>query len=223
MKNLLPILAILLGNVCSGQSLSISSDTTEVEIRGNVRPWIAYKDLILAFYETNNPYSSKGELHFYIIDSKDKTKKKIFVPEELQAFYIDLYVKNDTVYTTEYWNQKTYYFDFQSYEWVKTKKGDDLIYEDEDYYVTSLDFGEWGGSTWFIDKETKSQFEIGVTTPIINLYGGDYYVEAGRTVYRLSDPTELKASDSPYEYEKVVGNLIGEGSFFCTKQLIGGS
>lgn len=222
MKILLPILAILLGNICSGQSLNISSDTTEVEIPGDVRPWIAYKDLILAYYETNTPYSSKGELHFYIIDSKDKTKKKIFVPEELQANYIDLYVRNDTVYTTEYWDQKTYYLDFHSYEWVKTKKGYDLIYEDEEYYVTSLDFGEWGGSTWFINKETKNQFEIGVTTPIINLFEGDYYIEPGRTVYRLSDPTELKASDSPYEYEKVVGNLIGEGSFFAPSNSLEG-
>ncbi|MDZ7847438.1 MAG: hypothetical protein U5L96_12055 [Owenweeksia sp.] len=187
-----------------------------------VRPWIAYKDLILAFFETSNPYTSKGELHFYIIDSKEKTQRKIFVPEELQANYIDLYVKNDTVYTTEYWDQNTYYFDFHSYEWVKTRKGDDLIYEDEDYYVTSLDFGEWGGCTWFIDKKTQSQFEIGITTPIINYFEGDYFIEAGRTVYRLSDPTDLKRSDSPYGYEKVVGNLIGEGSFFAPSNSLEG-
>lgn len=222
MKKLLPILVILLGHICSAQSFSISIDTTEIEIRGSVKPCIVYKDLILAFYRTSNPYSSIGELHFYIIDSKGKTKKKVFLPEEIQTYYIDLYVKNDTVYTTEYWDQNTYYFDFHNYEWVKTKKEDDLIYEDENYYVTSLDFGEWGGSTWFIDKETRNQFEIGITTPIVNFFEGDYYIQENRAVYKLVDPTDLKLSDSPYDYDNVVGNLIGKGAFFAPSNSLKG-
>jgi hypothetical protein len=210
MKKLLPILAIVFGHVCSGQSLSVTFDTTEIEIPGAVRPWIAYEDLILAFFETSNPYTSMGELNFYIIDSKEKTQRKIFVPEELQANYIDLYVKNDTVYTTEYWDQNTYYFDFHNYEWVKTRKGDDLIYEDEDYYVTSLNFGEWGGATWFIDKETKMQLVVGITTPVVNKFRGDYYLTTGRNVYQITNPTSLNVSSLPFNYENIALSSYGE-------------
>ena len=76
-----------------------------------------------------------------------------------------MYIKNDTIFTTEYYNHNTFYLD-KNNNWIETKKGIDLYYDDKDYSVYSLDFGEWGGVTWFKDKQTGTQFEIGATTPV---------------------------------------------------------
>jgi hypothetical protein len=213
MKNLVTVIIFFFSFFSYSQEIEVKFDTIEVEIKGNPHVWIKYDNQILAFFKTGNPYTSAQYKQFYVIDSNSENIKQVKVPDELQKAYLDLYVRNDSVFTTEYWDQETYFLNFETYEWEKTRKGDDLTYKDEDYYVTSLDFGEWGGCTWFIDKKTGEQFEMAVTTPIIHKVDSGYMITSGRAIYLLEDPRSLDKSDSPYEYDKVVGSQIGENSF----------
>src|SRR5690606_35791541 len=96
------------------------------------------------------------------------------------------------------------YLDLKKDKWIKTKKGIDLHYEDFDYSVYSLDFGEWGGITWFEDKQTLQQYEIGVTTPIINKLNDVYYLTDEKSILIIEDPKKLDISKVPYDYNKFV-------------------
>src|SRR5690606_3033429 len=148
-------------NSCSRQEIDVNHENIQINIPGEPRPWLKHNNKYNCYFEVTNELPFPGNLNFYILDKivkttaqiafdkKGKTTAQIAVPKELQTFYIDLYVKNDTVFTTEYNNQETYFLDETNKKWCKTKKGIDLYYEDDDYSVYSLDFGEWGGVTWF--------------------------------------------------------------------------
>ena len=202
------IILILITASCKPQELNVNIKNVEINIPGSPGPWLKYNDNFYCYFKTDNDKFSSGSNHqFYILDKDGKTKSQINVPKKLQTFYYDLYVKNDTIFTTEYYDHNTFYLDQTNNTWVETKKGIDLYYDDKDYSVYSLDFGEWGGVTWFKDKQTKKQFEIGATSPIINKLEESYYLTAGTSVLKIKDPTELDKSKEPYDYKKAVADL----------------
>jgi hypothetical protein len=193
---------------CQSQELNVNIKNVEINIPGSPGPWLKYKDNFYCYFKTDNDQFSSGSNHqFYVLDNNGKVKSKIEVPEKLQTFYYDLYIKNDTIFTTEYYDHNTFYLDQTKNTWVETKKGIDLYFEDNDYSVYSLDFGEWGGVTWFENKKTGRQHEIGSTSPVINKLNNHYYLTTGISVLKIKDPTELDESKEPYVYRKAVADL----------------
>ncbi len=207
MKNLLLALTVLFFWTAHSQPLEIIRDTLEINIPGDPGPWIKHHNKFYCFFKG---YRDLSKTHFYVLSENGEVLSKIPVPPELQTHYYDLHVRNDSILCTEYWDQYTYYLDTNIYQWQEVKKVDDLVYEDDNYYVTSLDYGEWGGCTWFRNKETDKQYEIGVTTPVINKLNGIYYLTSGKTIYRINDPTKLIESDSPYLHNQEVGKRLAK-------------
>ncbi|WP_206743812.1 hypothetical protein, partial [Cochleicola gelatinilyticus] len=193
---------------CQPQELNVNIKNVEINIPGSPGPWLKYNDNFYCYFKTDNDKFSSGSNHqFYILDKDGKIKSQIDVPKKLQTFYYDLYIKNDTIFTTEYYDHNTFYLDQTNNTWIETKKGIDLYYDDKDYSVYSLDFGEWGGVTWFKDKQTGKQYEIGATSPVINKLNNHYYLTTGISVLKIKDPTELDESKEPYDYKKAVADL----------------
>ncbi len=198
-------LVIFVTAPCLSQEINVNFHTVAVNIPGRPGPWLKHKGNNYCYYEMDDDkFSARADHHFYSIDDSGNINAQIEVPRELRVTYYDLYVKNDTIFTTEYYNHNTYYLDTKNDTWVKTKKGIDLYYEDKDYWVYSLSFGEWGGVTWFKNKQTKKQYEIGLTTPVVNKLNGAYYLSEGERIVKIEDPAKLDVSKEPYEYKKAV-------------------
>lgn len=202
------LMLILFLASCQPQELNVSVKNIDIKIPGNPGPWLKYKDNYYCYFKTDSDqFSSGSNQQFYVLDNNGKVKSKIKVPGKLQTVYYDLYIKNDTIFTTEYYNHNTFYLDQPKNTWIETKKGIDLYYEDNDYSVYSLDFGEWGGVTWFENKKTSKQYEIGLTSPIVNKFNDSYYLTSGISVLKINDPTKLDESKEPYDYRKAVADL----------------
>ncbi|TVZ49860.1 hypothetical protein [Olleya sp. Hel_I_94] len=206
MKTVFQILILIFTTVsCQTQEIDVNYENIEINIPGKPGPWIKYDGNYYCYFETDNDKFSSGSKHqFYILDRNGKIDKRIDVPKVLQTFYYDLYIKNDTIFTTEYYDHNTFYLDQNKNSWVKTKKGIDLYYEDNNYSVYSLEFGEWGGVTWFKDKVTNKQYEVGATTPIVNKLNNAYYLTSGKSILKIIDPKKLDKSKEPYDYKKAV-------------------
>lgn len=206
MKNVIHIIILtFITASCQPQELNVNIKNVEINIPGSPGPWLKYNDNFYCYFKTDNDKFSSGSNHqFYILDKNGKIKSQIDVPKKLQTVYYDLYIKNDTIFTTEYYDHNTFYLDKTNNNWIETKKGIDLYYDDKDYSVYSLDFGEWGGVTWFKDKQTEKQFEIGATTPIINKLRESYYLTTGKSVLKIDNPKKLDKSEEPYVYQKAV-------------------
>jgi len=206
MKNVIHIIILLFTTApCQSQELNVSYENIEINIPGSPGPWLKFNENFYCYFKTDNDKFSSGSNHqFYVLDKDGKIKSQIDVPKKLQTVYYDLYIKNDTIFTTEYYDHNTFYLDQTNNTWIEIKKGIDLYYDDKEYSIYSLDFGEWGGVTWFKDKQTGQQFEIGATTPVINKLGDSYYLTTGKSVLKIDNPKKLDKSEEPYDYQQAV-------------------
>lgn len=217
MKVLLQILiSIFLAISCQSQEINVNYEDIEINIPGKPGAWLKFKGKYFCYFETDNDKFNTGSNYlFYIIDKNGKTQAKIDVPQKLQTFYYDLYLKNDTIFTTEYYNHHTFYLDLKNNKWIETKKGEDLYYDDKDYTVYSIDLGEWGGVTWFKNKQSNIQYEIGATTPMVNKLNNSYYLTTRNAILKINNPEKLDVSEEPYDYKKVVleKNYFRQGNY----------
>ncbi len=206
---------LLFTQSCQAQDFDVKYENIEIDIPGRPGPWLKQNGKFYCYFSTDNDkYSSGSNHHFYILDKNGKIESKIVVPDKLQTFYYDLYLKNDTIFTTEYYNQNTFYLN--NNKWIETKKAIDLFYQDDKYNVYSLDFGEWGGVTWFSDKKSSEQFEFAASHPIINKLKDVYFVTLANKVLKIQNPSEMQSSKEPYDYKKAVlkENYFRQGSYF---------
>jgi hypothetical protein len=198
------------------QSFEISVDTININIRGRLNSSIKYRDKYYCFFETSNaPYSSKSSKHFYILSNAGRIMQEVNVPEEMNDTYYDLHVRNDSIITKTYSDHQSFFLDTAKREWVKIKEVDDLVFEDDKFYITYLDFGEWGGTVWFRDKKTGLEYEVKSSEPTINKLNNIYYLTTGKRLLVIDDPLKMKMCDRGYYYrivEKRKGNEFFEGS-----------
>ena len=133
MKTAIPILILsFLAISCESQELNLTYNNVEINIPGRPGPWLKYGDNFYCFFQTDNDkFSSASNHHFYILNRNGGINAKVEVPNEIQKTYYDLYVKNDTIFTTEYYDHNTFYLDRTNETWVKTEKGIDLYFEDK--------------------------------------------------------------------------------------------
>ncbi len=198
---------------CSGQQnsnvtkfesgFSLIQDTISISVNGRMTHALKYKDKYYVLFEQRlMKYGGYGKRWLYIF-SNNQLEKVIDCPEEMRTVYLDFYVQNDSIILKPYMDKQSYYLDNTNLKWNKLDKTDDLIWEDSDFYVYSLDFGEWGGKTWFKDKKTDSQYVLESTTPLINKIDNTYYLTNSFQVLKIDNPKELTKCDSDVTYENI--------------------
>jgi hypothetical protein len=198
---------------CSGQQnykvtnfesgFSLTKDTISISVNGRMTHALEYKDKYYVLFEQRLlKYGGYGKRWLYIF-SNNQLEKVINCPEEMKTIYLDFYVHNDSIILKPYMDKQTYYLDNANLKWNKINKTDDIIWEDSDFYVYSLDFGRWGGKTWFKDKKTDSQYVLEFTTPLINKINNTYYLTNSFQVLKIDNPKELTKCDSDVTYENI--------------------
>ena len=142
------------------------------------------------------------------IFSNGNVEKIIDCPEDIKTWdwNLDFYAYSDSIIFRQKNNNQCYYLDTQSYIWEMleeiSKKNDDLIFEDEKFYVYSLSFGEFGGKTWFKDKTTgiEDLIETG-EIPLINKIDTTYYLTNAFRILKIENPLLLNKCDDDVTYE----------------------
>jgi hypothetical protein len=191
-------------NVTNFESgFSLIQDTISISVNGRMTHALEYKDKYYVLFEQRlMKYGGYGKRWLYIF-SNNQLEKVIDCPEEMKTVYLDFYVQNDSIIMKPYMDKQSYYLDNTNLKWNKVDKTVDLIWEDSDFYVYSLDFGEWGGKTWFKDKITDSQYVLESTTPLINKIDNTYYLTNSFQVLKIDNPKELTKCDSDVTYENI--------------------
>lgn len=217
MKGILALLILLLtlfacsrlpsSNVTNFESgFSLIQDTISIRVNGRMTHALEYKDKYYVLFEQGEmKYGGYGKRWLYIF-SNNQLEKVIDCPEEMKTIYMDFYVQNDSIILKPYMNKQSYYLNTTNLKWNKIDKTEDLIWEDSDFCIYSLDFGEWGGKTWFKDKKTESQYVLESTTPLINKLDNSYYLTNSFQILRVNNPKELTKCDSEVTYENIQKN-----------------
>ncbi len=208
------LIIVLLGQFgLNAQTFDISVDTMFVDIKDIARPAsridlthsVKFNDKYYCFFKEQGLYGFKIETrHFLIISDKGVILNNIEVPKEIEnTAYFDFFIRDSSLFAKTYMDHESFKFDFNKLNWTKVKEVDDRVYEDSSFAISYLDFGEWGQTTWFIDKQSKKEFILGVNGTTVNKINEDYYLTGGTVVRKIENPRQLKQSDKKYYYRKV--------------------
>jgi hypothetical protein len=188
-------------NFDSGYSLHL--DTIYVDIKGEMTHALKYQEKFYVLFEQRiSKYGGYGRRWLYIF-SNGQLEKVIDCPKEMRTVYLDFYEKNDSLILKPYMDKQSYYLDLKDYHWVKIDKTDDLIFEDEKFQVYSLDFGEWGGKTWFKEKMTGQEYVLEATTPLVNRIDSIYYLTNSFRVLKIENPLLLNKCSDDITYKNI--------------------
>ncbi|OFY83538.1 MAG: hypothetical protein A3F72_13015 [Bacteroidetes bacterium RIFCSPLOWO2_12_FULL_35_15] len=222
MKSILTVFFIIFNVIAYGQSFNVTTDTFDISLKELIKPAtkvdlthaIKFQNKYYCFFEERKKDNSRQDLKFcFIVSNYAKTIQKIKVPNEIQnTVYYDLFLRHDTIFVKTYMDGETYYFNIDKLAWVTIKDADDMIFEDERYYFTYLDFGEWGSTTWCKDKLTGNEYELASSGTIINKIDSVYYITAGLKILKIENPLKLKQCKNGYFYETVRQKKFSEGT-----------
>ena len=222
MKNILALFFIIFIFIAHGQSFNVTTDSFDISLKELIKPAIKvelshaikFQNKYYCFFEERKKDNSRRDLKFcFIISDFGKTIQKINVPDEIQnTVYYDLFSMNDTIFVKTYMDSKTYYFNSNSSEWIITKDAEDILFEDERFSFTYLDFGEWGSTTWCRDKLTGEEYELASSGAIINKIDSVYYITSGWRILKVENPLKMKKCAKDYFYENVRKNDHSEGT-----------
>lgn len=222
MKIILTIFTLFQFCFVFGQTFNVTTKNIDLEVKELIKPAtkvelthaVKHKDIFYCFFNEVKKDNSRRDIKFFFIFSeKGDNLRKIEVPTEIQnTVYYDLFLRNDTIFTKTYMDSETFYFDRDKQKWRNTSEVDDMIYEDDRFYFTYLDFGEWGSTTWVKDRQTNTEYELSSSGEIINRVDSIYYITSGLRILKIDDPTELKRSNSDYLYEDIRKKDHSEGT-----------
>ena len=181
----------------------LHQDTISVDIKGEMTHALKYQDkYYVLFKQRVLKYGGYGKRWLYIF-SNGQVEKIVACPKEMRTVYLDFYAKNDSLILKPYMDKQSYYLDLENYNWITIDKTDDLIFEDDSYQVFSLDFGEWGGKTWFKEKSTGQEYVLEATTPLVNKIDSIYYLTNSFQVIKIKNPRLLNRCTDDITYENI--------------------
>lgn len=184
------------------QTIKITTDNTIISAKGSLGPAVKNKNNFYFILGSN--YRYLNTYHFYSLSSDGKTFKEISLPDKMFNGFYDIFLRNDSVVAKSQYNgQSEFCFDSNNLKWKEIQQSDDKVYEDANFYVTFLDFGEWGGTIWFRDKKTGIEYETASSRPIINKINNCYYITTDYHVREIENPFALKRC-KPGDYYKLV-------------------
>lgn len=182
---------------------SLHQDTIILDIKGEMTHALKYQDKYLVLFKQRVlKYGGYGKRWLYIF-SNGQVEKIVDCPKEMRTVYLDFYAQNDSLILKPYMDMQSYYLDLENLNWIKIDKTGDLIFEDDNFKVFSLDFGEWGGKTWFKEKSTGQQYILEVTTPLVNKIDSTYYLTNSFQVIKIKNPRLLNKCTDDIMYENI--------------------
>ncbi|MFV0483738.1 MAG: hypothetical protein ACK5MG_06560 [Bacteroidales bacterium] len=193
------------GNTNSDTSdFEIFRDTIFINIKGEMTHALKHKDKLYVLFKqkTLHNYGGNAKRCLYIF-SDGQLDTSINCPRRAETAYLDLYEKNDSIILQPYMDKQSYYLDIENKQWNKLDETDDLIFDDDTFSVYSLDFGEWGGKTWFKEKKNGHEYILDAKTPLINKIDKSYFLTSSNNIIEIENPRLLHRCDSSISYRNI--------------------
>ena len=225
-------------NVSPHQSkaIRISIDSLDISINGDLRKVVLFRDNFYGMFETRRKNTSGSFKKMIVFNRSGEFIEDVFVPTEIQDMpYYDLIVDNDSLYAKEAQFEKInlllgeYVADFKL-----TATKDFAVFKDDNYNIYSTCNGEFGGTIYFQNKQTKKSYEAASTCPIVvNKIGKEYYVTnymghmmGFASVLKITDPEKLEKSDLNFNLQhgstsnKGIEVLIDTTAFYIATSFV---
>ena len=190
---------------------TVCQDTIFVNEKGAMTKVLSYhKKFYVLFEKETSPFRRFFFPHipyerWIQVFSNGKKEKTINLPKEKNVFSVDFFVRNDSIILAVC-SDEHYYLETQNFKWKGIEKvNNDLIFEDEKFYVYSLDRGEFGGVTWFKDKKTGIEYALSLEPSLINKIDTTYYLTRDYKILKIENPLKLNEvikTVEPYDWDR---------------------
>ncbi len=212
-------------------SFNIVADTIPINVNGYLTRALKYRNCYYLLYaqKIKKQYGRGSQLCLYRL-SDGRFGRIVDFPNDLNYCHLDFFVQNDSIIIKPYLDRQSYYFDTQNYTLKPIDYTDDIIFEDENYIIYSLDLGEWGGITYFVSKQQNHsrgiQYDNIITIDefghrtirsdagvhheyfvpyffrLVNKINNSYFLTNFRRICRIDHPTQLTLCLPQDYYEK---------------------
>ena len=166
---------------------------------------VEYHGRYFCFFSYSSLYGKHGSF-MDVVDVNGHAIEEI--PDPIFVHYRDdLFVRNDTLFFHSYgsWNDNDFFFDTVNWKWVPCDKVDKLIAEDDDYLVFAMDKGEFGQTTWFVNRASGQEYVVwGIGD--VRRVGETYFMVNTMSVTGVSLSRLANARPSPVRYREAVNS-----------------
>lgn len=202
MKRLLYLIAFITWTNIQAQpdGIKISVDTLKVKAIGYFIKAVLFHDNLYCIYETSQENKSQNLKTLWIISKKGETIKEINVPKEIQNEYrYDLRIENDSLFLIGNTYKNTFVLGQSTENFKLTKSRHFKLFKDSTYDLYATCNGEFGGTLFFVNRNTKDVYDAAATCPIVvNKIGTSYYISnymghmmGFTSILKISDPSAL--------------------------------
>lgn len=199
---------------CSEQSgIKICQDTLLLDLPGFVTNGALYHDNYYLFFHDINDRDKLGNINpdkLYRISLDGSKIKEINYPEPFEhSFGCSFTIRNDSLIAYTQWEDETYSLNPKTLKWTKVGYRPPVIYEDEEFRVSHICHGEFGGIVSFFDKKKGNYYDGHSTCAVIvNKLNNNYYVTnylghmmSWSKIIQVANPRKLHKRDSNPEGE----------------------
>ena len=216
--------------------IEISIDTLEISMNGRLRKVALFKDNFYCMFESGRENTSRSFKKMIVVDKEGNFIEDVFISEGIQDMnYYDIFIENDSLFLKRtQFDEETFLLGKYVTDFKQIERRNFSIYQDSSYKVFATCNGEWGGTVFFKDSQTKEVYEASSTCPIvINKINEDYYVTnymghmmGFASVLKISDPRKLHKSELNFDnhqgshYHEGVETLIDTMGFYIPTSFV---
>lgn len=192
--------------------IEISIDTLKISMNGRLRKVALFKDNFYCMFESGRENTSKSFKKMIVVDKEGDFIEDVFIPEGIQDMnYYDIVIENDSLFLKRtQFDEETFLLGKYVADFKQIERRNFSMYQDNSYKVFATCNGEWGGTIFFKDLQTKEVYEASSTCPIVlNKIDGDYYVTnymghmmGFASVLKITDPRKLHKSELNFDTQQ---------------------
>lgn len=199
-------------NSSEQSAIKISQDTLILDIPGHVTSGALYQNNYYLFFHDENDRDTLGNINsdkLYRISLDGNETIELNYPEPFKhSFNCSFTIRNDSLIANTQW-EDAYYLNSETLKWTKVEYRPPVIYEDEDFRVSQICHGEFGGIVTFFDKTQGNYYDGRSTCAVtVNKLNNNYYVTTylghligWSKIIKVENPRRLHKRDSKPEGE----------------------
>ena len=191
----------------SGEPIDLKTkrDTLTIQIQGDLIDAIWHDGKYYLTFEQYLLWYHGSEKKLWIIEADPRTKKyRIFTFPGFRDSGLNFFKWKNEILLKNGKRFYRFYPNKDKWEPVKFPKG--LVYEDSLYRVYSLYLGEWGGKTWFQNRQTGKEYIIDGGVWEIDPWNPGYIVSGAYKVFWIRNPEKLAVSPPEFGHDKIEHN-----------------
>lgn len=197
------ILALFFPSICLSQDISMEIDTLNLSVYGQLTETAVFEDNFYFIFQSKRRNTSVSFKSIKVFDLNGKFIENVFLPlSAISMPYYDLRINDQRLYLKQESSLSEKTFLLEKYVANFNQISDTLVYilDDSDFKIYPNCWGEWGGSTYFENKDNGKVYELSSScTYNFEKANLGYLLTNRHEILVIKNPTDLYESQLTFD------------------------